>query len=234
MTGIHAHNAKTDWNKGRLLARPHKEVPGTPMPPGLHEIDWNDQTTGLFYVPARYHAGQATPLVVMLHGAGGRSRYGISPFRSLTDTNEVILFAPDSQRSTWDVIMGGYGPDVAHIDNALEYIFSHYTIDSSHIAIEGFSDGASYALSLGLTNGDLFSHIIAFSPGFMAPDKKHGTPNIYMSHGTKDSVLPIQRCSQRLVPQLQKSGYTVHYHEFDGPHTVPPDIAQEALQWFLA
>ena len=33
----------------------------------------------------------------------------------------------------------------------------------------GFSDGASYALSLGAANGDLFTHIAAFSPGFMRP-----------------------------------------------------------------
>jgi phospholipase/carboxylesterase len=28
---------------------------------------------------------------------------------------------------------------------------------------------ASYALSLGIANGNLFSHVLAFSPGFLAP-----------------------------------------------------------------
>ncbi len=38
---------------------------------------------------------------------------------------------------------------------------------------QGFSDGASYALSLGVPNGDLFTHIVAFSPGFMRlPDQE--------------------------------------------------------------
>jgi phospholipase/carboxylesterase len=38
------------------------------------------------------------------------------------------------------------------------------------VALGGFSDGASYALSLDLTNGDLFASLIAFSPGFIQLD----------------------------------------------------------------
>jgi phospholipase/carboxylesterase len=32
---------------------------------------------------------------------------------------------------------------------------------------------------------------------------------------------------------LRNAGYVVKYHEFDGPHTVPPAIAREAFEWFL-
>jgi phospholipase/carboxylesterase len=91
----------------------------------------------------------------------------------------------------------------------------------------------SYALSIGITNGDLFREIIAFSPGFMAPDGEVDRPRIYISHGVHDQVLPIDHCSRRIVPQLRRAGYDVTYHEFDGPHTVPPEIAREALTWFL-
>ena len=38
-------------------------------------------------------------------------------------------------------------------------------IDPSRIAMAGFSDGASYSLSVGLANGDLFSAVFGFSPG---------------------------------------------------------------------
>jgi predicted esterase len=134
---------------------------------------------------------------------------------------------------TWDVIEGGYGPDVAFIDRALDQTFSRYAVDPRHIAAEGFSDGASYALSLGLTNGDLFTSVIAFSPGFMAPEERQGSPRIFISHGTRDQVLPIDRCSRRIVPRLKSSGYDVLYREFDGPHTVPQEIVRESLDWFL-
>jgi len=105
-------------------------------------------------------------------------------------------------------------------------------LDTRRLAITGFSDGASYGLSLGLTNGDLFTHLIAFSPGFMAPTTRRGKPPVFVSHGTRDRVLPIERCSRRIVPQLDRAGYRVRYREFDGPHTVPASIAREALHWF--
>ena len=77
-------------------------------------------------------------------------------------------------------------------------------------------------------------HVMAFSPGFMAPADQRGEPRIFISHGTKDQVLAIDRTSRRIVPQLARAGYDVQYQEFDGPHTVPPEIARQALEWFLA
>jgi len=37
-----------------------------------------------------------------------------------------------------------------------------------------------------------------------------------------------------VVPRLRQASYDVTYQEFDGPHTVPPEIAQAAVAWFLA
>jgi predicted esterase len=170
----------------------------------------------------------------MLHGAGGNARGGLTPFLELADAVGFILLAPSSRRQTWDVIFGGYGSDIAFIDQALAQTFSRYAVDPQHIAIEGFSDGASYALSVGLTNGDLFTHVIAFSPGFMAPDEQIGKPRLFISHGTRDSVLPINACSRKIVPQVQRAGYDVLYQEFDGPHTIPPEVVRSALSWFTA
>jgi phospholipase/carboxylesterase len=100
------------------------------------------------------------------------------------------------------------------------------------LAIGGFSDGASYALSLGITNADLFTHVIAFSPGFMAPAGYTGSPRLFISHGMRDGVLPIDRCSRRIVPELERCGYDMLYREFDGRHTILPEIASVAVGWF--
>jgi phospholipase/carboxylesterase len=100
------------------------------------------------------------------------------------------------------------------------------------VAVGGYSDGASYALSLGIANGDLFTHVMAFSPGFMTPAGQVGSPRIFVSHGTRDGWLPIESCSRRIVPRLEGAGYEVHYREFEGPHVVPPGIGHEAAGWF--
>ena len=132
-----------------------------------------------------------------------------------------------------DVIVGGFGPDVALVDRALETAFGRYAVDPARLAIGGFSDGASYALSLGLTNGDLFTHVLAFSPGFAAPAAERGRPGVFVSHGTEDGVLPVERCSRRIVPRLRRVGYDVEYAEFEGGHTVLPAVAARALAWFV-
>ncbi len=171
---------------------------------------------------------------MMLHGAGGDARSSISPFLDLADEAGLVLLAPESRGRTWDVLVGGYGPDVEFINRALEQTFDRLAVDAEKLAVEGFSDGASYALSIGLTNGDLFTHVLAFSPGFAAPAGREGTPRIFVSHGVHDNVLPIDHCSRRIVPQLERAGYEVRYREFDGPHTVPQSVAREALEWFTA
>ncbi|HEV7992385.1 MAG TPA: hypothetical protein VGP25_11215 [Gemmatimonadaceae bacterium] len=132
------------------------------------------------------------------------------------------------------MIEGGFGPDVTFIDSALAATFERCAIDPHRLAVGGFSDGASYALSIGLGNGDLFTHVLAFSPGFMAPAEQIGAPRCYVSHGTRDQVLPIDHCSRRLVPVLRDAGYDVRYREFDGPHTVPAELAREAVEWLVA
>jgi predicted esterase len=219
-------------NQGRLRARPGPPPSHAAVSRGLHPVGLGSTRDGLLYVPAGYGEIASAPLALTLHGAGGSARSGISHFLQLADTAGVVLLAPESRGRTWDVLVGGYGPDVEFIDRTLEWAFDRLALNTRRLAITGFSDGASYSLSLGLTNGTLFTHVIAFSPGFMVPASRRGKPPIFVSHGTHDRVLPIERCSRRIVPQLDRAGYQVRYREFDGPHTVPESIARQALRWF--
>jgi phospholipase/carboxylesterase len=214
----------------RLLARPGTPS-GPPPKPGLQELHLEKRRDGLLYIPEGYQADRPAPLIVMFHGAGGSAKHAVGALRKLADSAGLILLATDSRGQTWDVIEGGYGPDVAFLDRALELAFSRCAVNPARIAAQGFSDGASYALSLGVTNGDLFTHVIAFSPGFLAPRDQRGKPKIFVSHGMRDEVLSIASTSRRVVPQLRDAGYDVVYREFDGPHTVPGPITAEAVGW---
>jgi phospholipase/carboxylesterase len=218
--------------EGRLLAR--QGQPTETVSPGLHRLGLDRNRDALLYVPPGYRADQPAPFVLSLHGAGGNETSGLYPLRDLADEVGLILLSPASRQQTWDVIRGGYGPDVAFIDRALAAAFSRCSVDPELVAVGGFSDGASYALSLGIANGDVFGHVLAFSPGFMAPADQRGEPRIFISHGTNDQVLAIDRTSRRIAPQLARAGYDVQYYEFNGPHTVPPEIARQGLDWFLA
>ncbi len=216
----------------RLLIPPEPPAEG-PLVPGLQPLGLSEPRDGLLYLPAGYEPGRSWPLVVMLHGAGGDPRGGLDPFLRLADQHGLILVAPASHGRTWDLILDGYGPDVRTVDQALGRAFGRYGVDRSRLAIAGFSDGASYALSLGLDNGDLFTHVIAFSPGFAAPGTVRGRPRLFVTHGANDEVLPIGRTSRRILADVRRDGYDVTYREFDGGHVVPGDLAEEAVRWFL-
>jgi predicted esterase len=188
---------------------------------------------GLLIVPATYKPETPTPLAVMLHGAGGSARRVTGLF-SVADELGIILLSPESRGSTWDGIRERYGPDIDFLNVSLAHVFDRCNVDKRRVAIGGFSDGASYGLSVGLANGDLFTHVVACSPGFIIrPGATRGRPRVFISHGKADRILPIDSTSRRIVPELEHGGYAVKYREFDGPHAVPPEIAREALTWFV-
>jgi predicted esterase len=220
------------YAKGRLGARPGI-VTGGASGPSLEPLRIGSERDGVVYAPANYRPGDPFPLVLSLHGAGGSARRGLPRLQSLADEHGFLILAPDSRDRTWDVVLGGYGPDVAFIDAALAFTFSRYSVDPARLAVEGFSDGASYALGLGLSNGHLFNHILAFSPGFLSVIDREGSPRIFVSHGPVDSILPIDQCSRRIVPALRGQKYDVEYVEFEGDHEVPPEIASRGARWFL-
>ena len=188
---------------------------------------------GVLYVPKGYKPGVPMPLIVWLHGAGGSSAgIGSSNTAQMADEFGVILLAPDSREWTWDIILGSFGPDVEYIRQALLFTFDHLAVDKTHMGVAGFSDGASYSLSFGISNGDVFKWIMAFSPGVMTPIAAPGKPRFFISHGTSDPTMPINDTSRKFVSRLKTLGYDVTYHEFDGRHTLPPDILREAFEWF--
>jgi phospholipase/carboxylesterase len=230
--GIMDRSSGSPLKRSVLSARPGT-VTGEQLPDTgrLLALGVERARDALLYVPTGLQPGQQAPLLLFLHGAGGEAAGASSFLLPSVDDYKLLLAAPSSRGSTWDVIRGGYGPDVDVINKALERIFELVSVDPHRIAVGGFSDGASYALGLGLANGDLFSKIIAFSPGFVPPGPRVGKPSIFVSHGDADAVLPISRTSRRLVPALREEGFDVCYREFKGPHTVPANTVREALQW---
>jgi predicted esterase len=220
-----------DASDGRLSARPHRVDRRAPT--GHLRLGLAERRDAIAYVPRAYTPARPWPLVVGLHGAGGRAKGGIRLFQKFADELGLIVLAPPSREASWDVRYGGFGPDVEFIDRALAWTFERYRVDPTRLMLAGFSDGASYALSLGLINGDLFTNLCAFSPGFIAGEEGHGMPAIFIAHGVQDPVLPIEQTSRRIVPQLRHEGYDVTYVEFEGVHHVEPENQVRAVRWFL-
>ncbi|MCO1658572.1 alpha/beta hydrolase [Pseudonocardia humida] len=215
----------------RLAARPPATPPIADDPqPGVRVLDLGPGPEVLLRVPPGLDDGTPARLVLSLHGAGGDATAGLAPLAPVADAHRLLLLAPGSRGSTWDAVRGGWGPDVRRVDDAVAQVLAAFPVDPARLAISGFSDGASYALSLGLANADLFTHVLAFSPGFVVPVPRTGTPSVYISHGRADRVLPIDRTTRRIVASLRSADIPVEVREFDGPHVVPAAIAEEAAR----
>ena len=224
----HSQGETQQPDDGRLAARPRSNI--TTSADGESKLGLALERDAILRMPAR-STGSPIPLLVLLHGAGGSAEGVLGRLGSAPDEAGVAVLAPDSRDSSWDAIRSSFGPDVTFLNRALERVFDTVSVDPERIAIGGFSDGATYALALGLINGDLFSRVVAFSPGFVIEGTPNGRPFFFISHGEADPILPIDRCSRRIVADLRKRGYDVTFREFPGGHTIPSDIARDALRW---
>jgi phospholipase/carboxylesterase len=212
------------------LSAPYKP----PLPPGRHQLGIASERDAVLYVPEGIATDAPVPLVVLFHGAGGSAEKILPVLQAQADFQHFLILAPQSMLVTWDIVIGGHGPDRERLDWALSEVASHFVIDPNHLAFAGFSDGGSYALSTGLSNGALVSHIIAMSAGFMAVTEPQGEPRVFIAHGLKDEQLPIATSGRANAAKLQAAGYDVQYVEFNGPHQPQPSIVALAVNFFLA
>jgi poly(3-hydroxybutyrate) depolymerase len=216
----------------RLQARP--ATPTVAITPGTWPIT-STPRDGSLVVPSTYSASRPMPMVLALHGAGGTASGPIALLGELAESVGFCLLAVTSRGPTWDGITGQFGRDIAYLDTALKWAFARCAVDPARMCVEGFSDGASYALSLAQANGDLFPRAVAFSPGFIPAFSSGlvGKAEFFVSHGRQDPILNIDQASRRIVPSLRSDGYQVLYSEFDGGHTVPAETALAAAQWMV-
>jgi phospholipase/carboxylesterase len=222
------------WLQGPRIAdaRPLAQRPDIPFgesPLGLSD----DGRDGTLYVPKSYKDGAPMPLLMMLHGFRGTAQ-GVRMTFPLAEEFGVIVIAPESRDITWGQSAPGFDPDVHYLAGAYKYVADLLDVDPTHVALGGISDGAGYALSMGLAYGDIFNHLMIFSGGLMLPYRKQGKPHIFIAHGLNDTQMPIDQTARRFVPELKGEGYDVTLREYDGGHGAPLPIVREAFEWFLA
>src|SRR5258708_6008292 len=215
------------------LSFPPAELTKGPLPPGRNRLGIADERDSVLFVPTGLGGRGTVALFVMFHGAGGFPEKVLPFIEEHAERDKFLILAPHSMYPTWDIGIGGSGPGLDRLHQGLIEVTSRYRIDRDHLAFAGFSDGASYALSIGITNGDIASHVIAFSGGFMSIFTQEGAPKVFIAHGLRDEQLPIETRSPGNATKLKAAGYDVQYIEFNGLHAIQPAVAGMAIQFFL-
>ena len=212
-----------------VSARTQSKIPYGQTPLGLSD----DGRDGVLFVPKSYKEGTPMPLVMMLHGFGGwgDSQRGLF---ALAEELGFIVIAPESRDLTWGKEIPGFDADVRYLGAAYRRVTSILDIDGEHVALGGQSDGAGYALTMGLAYGDVWNHLVILAGGgLIEPLRRKGKPRIFIAQGIKDTTMLPDASGRKNAAQLKKEDYDVTYREHEGGHRTPPEITREAMLWFL-
>jgi predicted esterase len=226
---------------GLALRIAHKSVEPTeqPVPTGLVPVEWREQSAVLL-TPDEIDPQRRYPLITVLHGAGRQDELLVKACRGEPDKRDALFLVPRSKAPTWDLIVGGDRPDLDFLEFAYDLIYRRFPIDPSRQALVGYSDGASYALSIGMSNPQIFSAIMGWAAGFVALDdgairEDDRKPDVLLEYGTHDPVFSFEQVALPMKASLEGAGYRLEFRVDEGGRHWPSGSFQsEALDWFDA
>lgn len=198
--------------------------------------------------------GRGAPLVVGLHGKGG-SADGFVPVWEAFASPKPVLAVPEAPYPlflaggrmgwSWDFpstdkrLWARADPEVARyvLAVAREVRTGH---DTGGVYLLAHSQGVSYAFMAMVEDPGLVRGVIAFAgvlPVETLPDERLATAarhtRVFLAHGRKDEAIGLES-SRKAKKRLERLGFDVVLHEFDGGHTLPPELLQEAQRWIVA
>lgn len=226
-------------------------APSSPVTPAVgalvqhsHLFSLPDGAVG--YVPAT--ASLHPPLLVLLHGAGHRQVQMVRQFEAEADKRGIVLLAPSSRDISWDSVLSAEAPlsldsplanqqshsfgrtrDSDRVEQAISNLAKIVPLDRAHTVLAGFSDGATFAIAMGVSKDHDFGAVIAWSPGIaIRTERPARGRRVFVSHGRQDPLLKFSVTCSEILPLLQSEGLAVTFLPFNGGHEVP-DAVKDAF-----
>jgi predicted esterase len=233
----------------KLRVAPKSPEPVDELPTGLVWIERGAQRAALF-TPDEIDPERRYPLLAVLHGAGRTDEPLIKLYRDEAERRQALVLIPRSAGMTWDLIehaaLGAEGrthvgrPDLDFLEYAYDLVFRRYPIDFERLGLLGYSDGASYALSLGLSNPELIRAVMGWAAGFVVVDEDAAAPGVrrpavLVEYGTHDELFPFDQVAVPMRTQLEAFGCAVTFRVDEGGRHWPSGEFQDAaLDWFFS
>jgi phospholipase/carboxylesterase len=207
---------------------------------GNGRVTMGDDLQAFLMVPSTLEPGRAYPLVIVMHGAGRQDELLFKGLQGEPDRRQALFLIPRSYQMTWDLIAGGNDTDLRFLAYCLRWVYQRYAVDPARQALLGYSDGASYALAVGLSNPRIFSAVMAWAAGFLAIDANNlrpddPKPHLFVEYGDRDPLFPYAQVALPMRDALQQIGYPLVFRTDEGGgHWPSPRFQPEALDWFFA
>ena len=204
------------------------------------------------YSPKRKEGQESVPLVVVLHGAGGRGSDNKKQldYLSYFFTQGAIQkhhpsFVVTPQCPTgmeWNAMLSGALPLLNYdmskmeaswrehgIERLVEHLMDRFPIDPERIYVVGYSMGSSGIWSLLVHKPELFSAALLLSGRGDPAMVKHIQTPLWVFHGDGDTVAPLKN-SQALVAALLDLNKPAKLSVIEGGH----NIVKQSLDFGVA
>ena len=185
--------------------------------------------------PADYNPEIKYPLVLCLHGAGGRGddnkSRGTEAFTVLSSPDvqkayPAFLLTPQCPKDgrwanktpegTFSILKAPMGREMKLVLEILDSVQNEFSIDPARLYVTGQSMGGFGTWDIVLRNPDRFAAAVPVcGGGDSSQAKRVADLPIWVFHGGKDNVVPTEY-SRDIVAALRKLGSKVKYTEFPG------------------
>lgn len=204
------------------------------------------------FIPANYDQKKKYPLVLYLHGGGGR---GADNRKQIDGGNGFLidLFTGNTTQARYpSFVVAPQSPDEGWIANyrsvtptkylhlvteLLAELRKTYSIDGARLYVAGQSMGGFGTFAMIAENPKLFAAGVPLCGGGdeAKASQFRGTP-IWAFHGAQDEAVAVER-SRTIVAAIRKAGGEAKYTEYpDIGHIIWPSVVKETelLPWLFA
>jgi phospholipase/carboxylesterase len=198
--------------------------------------------------PATITTGKQKALI-LLHGVGSNEQDLFSLAKYLPANYTVISprgpFVLGEGRFAWYQVDFSSGTPEINADQEAqsrktirEFIVQlkeKYKLDEVYLG--GFSQGAIMSYTIGLTQPDLITGVLAFSGRilqeirpFVAEQDTLQNLKVFIAHGTQDGTLPVHYAREAKA-YLEGLNIEPSYHEFNGGHQITGEVLNAVSEW---
>jgi phospholipase/carboxylesterase len=200
-------------------------------------------------LPDNYDPQKSYPLVVGLHGYGGKGSNFISLWQKFKDRDFIYVcpetFYPFNMGKetgyNWYTWAGDEDTDQEIVVKTEEYIEkvtrelkSKYNVDEIYLL--GFSQGCGLAYTAGIRYHELFTGLICFG-GWLDLERLTDEVissaidlEVFIAHGKDDKMVSFEE-GKAAEKKLKEMGFKTYFYEFEGGHSVPKEALEAAQKW---
>ena len=212
------------------------------------------------FVPAGYDEKQHYPLILYLHGGGGRGndntqQLDVGPISlakksSVSDTPFIVLAPQCPSSRKWMDKYVAAPPYLNHnqdkypesdivkaIIKLIEHTSRTYSVDKRRLYISGFSMGATGVWDIITRHPDMFAAAVILS-GENDPSKGYKLVDmpIWAFHGQLDGIAPVENTRKMIDSIRANQGKKIKYTEYpDSGHGINEQVYRNEpiVEWLL-